>query len=65
MQLEAVRDHLDRPIHEFGVLAGLEAEIEVAGVFGVDAEDVDAAFRVGFRVGGQPSLCCREQVMLV
>ena len=52
VQLEAVRDDLDRPIHELGVLAGLEAEIEVAGIFGVDAEDVDAAFRVRFRVGG-------------
>jgi len=34
-----------------GVLARFEAEEEVAGVFGVDAEVVDGAFGVGFRVG--------------
>lgn len=38
------------------MLTSLEAEVEVAGVFGVDAEDVDAAFWVGFGVGCEPSL---------
>ncbi len=51
MQLETVWDDLDGPIHELRMLAGLETEIKVAGIFRVDAEDVDAAFRVGFRVG--------------
>jgi hypothetical protein len=51
MQLKAIRDHLDGPIHQLGVLAGFEAQVEVARVFRVEAEDVDAAFWVRFRVG--------------
>ena len=51
MQLEPIRNHFHGPIHQLGVLAGFEAQIKVTGVFGVDAEDVDAAFRVRFRVG--------------
>lgn len=45
-------DDLDGPILQLRVLPGFEAEVEVARVFGVDAEGVDATFGVGFRVGG-------------
>lgn len=55
LQLEGVGDDLDGPVLELGVLAGLEAEVEVARVFGVDAEGVHAPLRVGFRVGRQPA----------
>ncbi len=65
VQLEAVGDDLDGPVHELGVLAGLEAEVEVAGVLGVEAEDVHAALRVRFRVGRQPPLCCFQNPMRV
>ena len=52
-----MRDDLDGPILQLRVLAGFEAEEEVARVLGIDAEGVDGAFGVRFRVGGQPSLC--------
>ena len=52
LQLKGVRDDLDGPILQLCVLAGLEAEEKVAGVLGVDAEGVDGAFGVGFRVRG-------------
>ena len=55
MQLEAVGNHLHRPAHEFGILAGFEAQVKVTGVFGVDAEHVDGTFGVGFGVGRQPA----------
>ena len=41
LQLESLRHHLDGPLLHLGVLPGFEAEEEVAGVFGVDAEIVD------------------------
>jgi len=63
MQFESIRNHLDRPIHEFGMLARLETQIEVTRIFGIDAKDVDAAFGIGFRVRGQPSVC--HEIMLV
>ena len=40
---------------DLSVLAGLEAQEEIAGVFGVDAEIVDGSLRIGFGVCGQPS----------
>ena len=39
------------------MLAGFEDEVEVARVFGIDAEIVDGPFRVGFGVGGEPAFC--------
>ena len=45
------------------MLPGLEAEEEVAGVFGIDAEGVHATARVGFRVGGEPAFCEGESVV--
>lgn len=55
LQLKGMGNDLDGPVLELGMLAGLEAEMEVARVLGVDAEGVHAPFRVGFRVGRQPS----------
>ena len=37
---------------DLGMLAGFEAEKEVAGVFGVDAEVVHGSLRISLRVGG-------------
>ena len=39
-----------------GMLAGFEAEKEVAGMFGVDAEIVYRSLWISLRVGCQPSL---------
>jgi hypothetical protein len=41
LQLEALRNDLDRPVHQLRVLARFEAQVEVSSVFGVDAELVD------------------------
>ena len=56
-QLERAGDDLDVPVLDLGVLPVFEAEEEVAGVLGVDAEVVDGPFGIGFRVGGQPAFC--------
>ena len=56
LELERLRHDLDGPMLNLGVLAGFEAEEEVAGMFGVDAEIVDRSLRVGLGVGCQPSL---------
>lgn len=55
LQLEGLRNHLDRPALQLRVLAGFEAQEEIAGVFGIDAECVDGTLGVRFRVGGQPA----------
>lgn len=55
LQLECVRYDFDEPMLYLCVLAGFEAEIEVACVFGIDTEVVDASFGVGLGVGGQPA----------
>lgn len=59
LQLEALRDDLDWPVLEFGVLARLEAKEEVAGVFGVDAERIGRATGVGLGVGLEPLIYSR------
>lgn len=38
-------------------MTGLEANIKVAGVLGVDAEGVHGTLRVGFRVCVEPLFC--------
>lgn len=52
LQLKALWDDLDRPVHQLGMLPRLEAQVEVAWILRVDAELVDGAFGVGFGVGG-------------
>ena len=52
LQLKSLGHHFDRPLLHARLLARFEGEDEVAGVFWVDAEIVDGAFRVGFRIGG-------------
>lgn len=63
LQLKGLGYDFDGPALELGVLAGLEAEVEVARTLGVDAESVHASFRVGFRVGRQPALWRRENAL--
>jgi hypothetical protein len=41
LQFKPLRNDLDRPIHQLGMLPGLEAQKEVSWVFGVDAKLVD------------------------
>ncbi len=55
-QLESIGNDPDGPGVDRGLGAGFEAEVEVAGVAGVDAEGVDRSLGIGFRVGGQPFL---------
>lgn len=52
LQLKGIGHDFDGPVLHLRVLARFEAEVEVARVFRVDAEVVDGAFGVGFRVGG-------------
>lgn len=54
LQLEALWYDLDVPVLQRGILPCFEAEVKVAGVFGVDAEGVHGAFGVGHGVGFQP-----------
>ena len=57
LELEAGRNNLGGPGDARGVVVGLEHEVEVARVGGVDGEVVRAVPRVGFGVGGEPCLC--------
>lgn len=57
LQLESLRDDFDGPVLQLRMLAGLETQEEIPRVFGVDAEGIHGAFRVGFRVGRKPALC--------
>lgn len=59
--LEGVGHHLDVPYADRRAAAGLEAQVEVARVLGVDAEHVDGPVRVGVRIRRQPAFCmtCR------
>lgn len=54
-QLKGIRNDLDWPRVELGVLAGLEAEGEVSRMLLVDAEGVDGALWVGLSVCSQPA----------
>ena len=56
LQFESLRHHLHAPVLHPGMLSGFEAEVEVPGVLGIDAEIVDGALRIGFGVGSQPAL---------
>jgi hypothetical protein len=56
-ELKGVGDDLDGPVAQGSVAAGLEAEVEIAWVFWVDAEDVHDALGVGVHVGGEPLVC--------
>jgi hypothetical protein len=38
LQFKPLWDDLDGPIHQFGVLPCLEAQIEVSGILGIDAK---------------------------
>lgn len=55
LKLKRLRDDFDWPALKLRVLARFEVEEEIARVFGVNAEGVDGAFGVGFRVGGEPA----------
>lgn len=57
LKLEAGGNDLGRPGDARGVVVGLEHEVEVAGVGGVDGEVVRAVPGVGLGVGGEPCLC--------
>ena len=57
LQLEARGDDLGGPGDAGGGVVGLEHQVEVAGVGGVDGEVVGAVPGVGFGVGGEPCLC--------
>lgn len=57
LQLKALGDHLHRPVLQSRVLAGLETKVEVTGVFGVDAEGIGRATRVGLSIGLKPLVC--------
>lgn len=54
LEFEALWDDLDGPVLESRMLACLEAKEEVAGVFGVDAEGISRATRIGLGVGLKP-----------
>ncbi len=56
LELEGVRDDLDRPVAELGTLTGFEAEEKVSRVLGIDAESIHAPFGICFGVCGQPLL---------
>lgn len=44
------------------MLASFEAQEEIAGVFGIDAEIVHGSLGIGFSVCCQPSFCGSESV---
>lgn len=56
LELVALRDDFDGPGVQRSILAGFEAQVEVAGMFGVDAEGVGGSSRVSFCVGFQPCI---------
>jgi hypothetical protein len=64
VQLEGVGHHLDAPCALGLVLAHLEANPEVAGVFGHAAEGVDGAVFVRNAVVLEPLLCVGLAKML-
>jgi hypothetical protein len=64
VQLEGVGHHLNAPRALGLVLAHLEADPEVAGVFGHAAEGVDGAVFVRNAVVLEPLLCMRLAEML-
>lgn len=47
---------------DLGVLASFEAQEEIAGVFGIDAEVVHGSLGIGFGVCCQPSFCESKSV---
>lgn len=53
-KLESVGNDSDWPCIDSCQLTGLEAEIEVPWMFGVQAESIHRSFWVGFRIGSQP-----------
>lgn len=46
-----MRHDFNLPILQLSVLTCFEAEVEVSGRFGIDAERIDRAFGVGFSIG--------------
>lgn len=54
LQLVALRNHLDGPVLETRLLTRLETKEEVAGVFGIDAESIRRATRVGLGISLEP-----------
>lgn len=54
LQLERNGGDLDRPAADLGVLSGFEAQEEVAGILGINAESVVGAPRVCLAVRVQP-----------
>ena len=60
LQLIALRNDLDRPVLQARVLACLETQVKVAGVFAIDAERICRAARVGFGIRLEP-LIWRER----
>lgn len=65
LQLEARGDDLGGPGDAGGGVVGLEHQVEVAGVGGVDGEVVGSVPGVGFGVGGEPCLCEDEVLVKV
>ena len=53
-KLERVWDDLDTPVAQLGVSARLEAEVEVAWEFRVQAKGVHGSLWIGFRVSFKP-----------
>ena len=55
-ELVCPRDHLHLPVLHRCMLPSLKTEVEVPGILRIDTEAVHRSFRIGFRVGGQPTL---------
>jgi len=54
LKLEALGNHFHGPVLKPGVFTSLEAKKEVTRVFGVDAESIGRATRVGLGIGLKP-----------
>jgi hypothetical protein len=53
-QLKSIGDDPDWPSIGLSMLPSFEAEVEVSGVFSIDAESVDRSLWVGLGIGTQP-----------
>lgn len=54
LQFIALWNHLDWPVLKLRMFACLEAKVEVTGVFGVDAECIRRAARIGLGISFKP-----------
>ena len=57
LQLKSLWYDLHRPNHQIRISAGLEAKVEEARVFRIDAKGVGRSLRVGLSICTQPGFC--------